>query len=230
MLVMLFDTETDGLIINSASQEQPRLVEIFCLVIEQTGEGECAQFREHSSFYSLVDPQRKIQEDVIKIHNIDNTMVQQKPTFAAIAPKLIDIINAVDRVVAHNVMFDADILNIEFVRAGMVAPDWPELLCTVEQTEHWFQKRLSLGTNRKGQPGLYQILFNEDFKDAHRAEADVRALARCYQQCERMGWNYDQISQAGAGQRDTAATAGETGKRDQGIFPLSVLHSGTASG
>lgn len=207
MNVLVFDTETDGLIINSAAQVQPRIVEIFCLPIEQNGVGD---FVERTPYHSLVNPERLVKDEIIRIHNINNDMLQDAPTFAAVGQRVVELIDWADRLVAHNCMFDVDILDMEFKRVGIVKRMWPELFCTVEQTEHWFQKRLSLGTNRKGQPGLYQILFNEDFKDAHRAEADVRALARCYQECERKGWNYHgQEHQGNSGHSVGAPPAGQ---------------------
>jgi hypothetical protein len=39
---------------------------------------------------------------------------------------------------------------------------------------------MTLGRNKKGEPGLYQYLFNEDFPEAHRAKPDTMALLRCF--------------------------------------------------
>jgi DNA polymerase III epsilon subunit-like protein len=190
MRVMIFDTETDGLIINPEMQQQPRIVEIYLLMLEQISDGPAATFKELGSWHRLVNPERAIADDIIAIHHISNEMVASAETFDKIAAELGRLICSANRVVAHFAMFDRMMVDLEFARCGVAPLQWPELFCTVEQTEHWFQHRLPLGTNAKGKQGLYQLLFKEDFKDAHRAEADVKALVRCYQQCERMGWNW----------------------------------------
>jgi len=199
MRVMLFDTETDGLIINPESQVQPRMVEIFLMVAEQTGFGPEAQFEELGSWQTLINPGRLMKDDIIAIHHITNEMVvaPEVPTFRQIAPLLIKFINKSDRVVAHNAMFDVEMVNIELARTmndgPWQPPQWPEIWCTVEQTEHWFQHKLPLGAS-KGKTGLYPLLFQESYKDRHRAEADVRALYECYKRCEHMNWNWTEAS------------------------------------
>jgi DNA polymerase III epsilon subunit-like protein len=194
MRVLLFDTETDGLIINPESQTQPRIVEIFFLMIEQTGFGSEAKFVELGSWGSLVNPGRRMRDEIIGIHKITNEMVADKPTFQQLAIKVIKSINRAERVVAHNAMFDVEMVNLELARVMVDGPwqppRWPEIWCTVEQTEHWFQHKLPLGTNSRGKTGLYPLLFKEMFKDAHRGETDVRALAKVYMECERREWNW----------------------------------------
>ena len=195
MRVMLFDTETDGLIINPESQTQPRICEVFCLMLEQKGSGAEAEFSVLDSYHTLVNPERVMSDEVVAIHHITNAMVAHEPTFKQVAPFIARFVNKAHRVVAHFAMFDKLMIDLEFRRVGYKDElKWPEIFCTVEQTEHWFQHRLPLGTNKRGKPGLYQVLFdNESFSDAHRAKADVLALERCYQRCEQIGWNYESL-------------------------------------
>jgi DNA polymerase III epsilon subunit-like protein len=74
-------------------------------------------------------------------------------------------------VIAHNLSYDRDMLNIEFQRLGHFIA-WPPGLCTVEQSVHYKGYRLNL-------TGLHEYLFGQPFAGAHRARPDVEALTRC---------------------------------------------------
>src|SRR5262249_43032643 len=91
-----------------------------------------------------------------------------------------DFIESAECVVAHNAAFDKDMLDLEFKRLNLTPIAWPPILCTVEQTIHVTGYRLSLSA-------LYEHLFGETFKDAHRAETDVRALTRCVIELRKRG-------------------------------------------
>ena len=82
------------------------------------------------------------------------------------------MIEGADEVVAHNLAFDKAMLDFEFMRLDTELK-WPAMICTVEATRHLKGHRLNL-------MALYEMLFSERFTEAHRAENDVRALARCF--------------------------------------------------
>lgn len=64
------------------------------------------------------------------VHGITPGMVQQAPTFAAVAPALHDLL--ADRVVvAHNLAFDGKFLLAEFAAAGLALPEISSGLCTL---------------------------------------------------------------------------------------------------
>jgi DNA polymerase III epsilon subunit-like protein len=84
-----------------------------------------------------------------------------------------------DEVVAHNLSYDKSMVDCEMKRAGLTV-DWPELICTVEATEHIKGHRLNLTS-------LHELLMGEAFSGAHRAEADVRALANCFRALRETG-------------------------------------------
>jgi DNA polymerase III alpha subunit (gram-positive type) len=80
-----------------------------------------------------------------------------------------------DAVVAHNLSYDMAVLSAEYKRFDCAAPPpfpW-ERICTVEATEYIKGYRLNL-------TGLHQYLFGETFTAAHSAEADVKAMAKCF--------------------------------------------------
>ncbi len=181
MKVVIFDTETDGLIANSAIPlfKQPRCVELFAITLEQAGEGPAAVFSEVSVYEQMFNTGRALPEVITGITGITPEMMADKPPFSAHSDEVLNLIQGADRVVAHNLSYDKSIINFEMDRAGLGRPlKWPETICTVEATEYFFGFRLNLKL-------LHKTLFDEEFADAHRAENDVRALVRVYQELVR---------------------------------------------
>ena len=80
-------------------------------------------------FISLVNPEKPIQEFVVKLTGINNKMLRNAPKFYEVAKRIIEITNDVT-LVAHNAEFDSRILKTEFSRLGF---DYQKnSLCTVE--------------------------------------------------------------------------------------------------
>lgn len=170
MKILVFDTETDGLISNSARKldKQPKIIEFFGLVLEAKKK----KFKEVETISQLFNPGRPIPEKVTQITGITNDMVKVQPSFSKWADEAAEKLPTYDLVVAHNLSYDMDIVNMEFERLNRKII-WPKGICTVEGTEWLKGYRLSL-------TALHEELFGEKFTGAHRAEEDVRALARCY--------------------------------------------------
>lgn len=169
MIALLLDTETTGLTPNRILrlEKQPEIIEFYgCLV-------DLAQATEPplliAEFETLIKPMNKISKEITDITGINDAMVADAPSFADVHTVIANMIETAPVVLAHNLTFDRDMLDIEFERI-MGTLHWPPCLCTVEQTEHLTGKRMSLSD-------LYASLFNETFK-AHRAKADVQALVR----------------------------------------------------
>lgn len=168
MLDLIFDTETTDLITNSlrSLDKQPYVIEFYGMLIDRDS------MEIVSDYETLCDVPVKITEKISKITNITNEMVSDSPAFKSILNEIRSLIEQADRVVAHNLAFDCEMLEIEFKRANE-ALTWPEKLCTVETTEYIKGYRMSLTE-------LHEYLFGEKFKGAHRARDDVEALFRCY--------------------------------------------------
>jgi DNA polymerase III epsilon subunit-like protein len=176
MRTFLFDTETDGLIVNSAMrlEKQPRIIELFGVVLDEND-------NELEIWQSLFLHPAPLPKEIIEITGINDAMLIGQPLFFDKADELRTLIEGCDRVVAHNLKYDRDMVNNEMLRISRFVK-WPdEMICTVEATE--FLKGFRLGLNV-----LHEHLFGERFKDAHRAEPDVRALVRCYIECRKRGW------------------------------------------
>lgn len=177
--MIIFDTETTGLIANSAipADRQPRIIDICCLKFDDT------TFEERGILHSgLINPGVHIEEDATKRHGYSDDSVKGQPTFAWFYNDLVEFFFGERLMVAHNCAFDRDILFYELLRLGKALQfPWPPVHhCTVELTEHIKGHRLNL-------TDLHEHLFGEKFKNAHDAVSDVRALARCYVECRKLG-------------------------------------------
>ena len=162
MRTLIFDTETTGLVQTSLTpiDKQPEIIEFYSIDQEQ------------SSKHFLIKPKKQISEEITRITGIKNDDLRDKPPFEKVAQEIKAAIESAEEIVAHNLSFDKKIIDIEMERCGLKVA-WPNLICTVEQTEFIKGHRLTLGA-------LYEHLFNEKFDGAHRAENDVKALARCF--------------------------------------------------
>jgi DNA polymerase III epsilon subunit-like protein len=169
MIHGLFDTETTDLIKNTAIplHKQPRVIEFFGILWNDEDGSERV-------ITSLINPGIPIPEKSTQITGITDEMVKGAPFFANFLPDLVEFFGTADRIIAHNLSYDKTIIQFEFSRLGS-SLILPAGTCTVEMTEHLKGFRLSLSA-------LYEYLFNEPFAGAHRAEADVRAMLRCYRE------------------------------------------------
>ena len=83
-------------------------------------------------FQSLINPERAIQEFVVKLTGISNKMLQNAPKFYEVAKRIIEITEDCV-IVAHNTSFDYRILKLEFDRLGYDFTK--DTLCTVELSQ-----------------------------------------------------------------------------------------------
>jgi DNA polymerase III alpha subunit (gram-positive type) len=160
---VVFDTETTDLIHNKTLRlaRQPYVIEFYAEEIDlDTGEVK-------QEFEALFRPPFALHKDTIKLTGITDEMLVDKGAFDLAAIRFLE---SADLLIAHNLSFDKDMIEVEALRLGHNMK-WPFGLCTVEQTIGIKGTRLKLEQ-------LYKELFNETFK-AHRARNDVKALSRC---------------------------------------------------
>lgn len=122
-------------------------------------------------FISLVNPEKPIQEFVVKLTGISNKMLTNAPKFYEVAKRIIEITSECI-LVAHNTDFDYRILSTEFDRLGY---DFNRnTLCTVELSQKLIldQPSYSLGklTRSLGIP----------ITDRHRASGDALATVQLF--------------------------------------------------
>ncbi len=174
MTTLLFDTETTALINNSLVpiDKQPKIIELFLLILND-------DFTEKAACNFLFNPGEDITEEITKITGITNEMLKDQKPFKDAAPWIGSAIESVDEVVAHNLSFDKAMIDNEMARQD-IKLKWPALICTVENTEYIRGFRMKLSE-------LHEYLFGEGFLGAHRAEQDVRAMAKCFVELRKRG-------------------------------------------
>ncbi|WP_299014149.1 3'-5' exonuclease [uncultured Polaribacter sp.] len=122
-------------------------------------------------FISLVNPEKEIQEFVVKLTGINNKMLRNAPKFYEVAKRILQITEECT-LIAHNTSFDYRILRTEFNRLGYEYKR--NTLCTVELSKQLIldQPSYSLGklTRALGIP----------MTDRHRASGDALATVQLF--------------------------------------------------
>jgi DNA polymerase-3 subunit epsilon len=103
---IFLDTETTGL--NPESGD--RIVEIGC--IEMVNRRLTGETR-----HVYLNPERKGNEEAIKVHGLTDAFLADKPKFSAVADDILGFLAGAD-VVIHNAAFDVGFLNAELKRLG----------------------------------------------------------------------------------------------------------------
>jgi DNA polymerase III subunit epsilon len=104
MREIVLDTETTGL----DPSDGHRIIELCCLELDNhlpTGR----------VYHTLIQPERDIPEDSIRVHGLTAEKLADAPVFAAIADELLSFIGD-SRLVIHNAEFDLKFLNAEFAK------------------------------------------------------------------------------------------------------------------
>lgn len=180
MLHLIFDTETTGLPKNwnaplSDTDNWPRLVQLSWILSDGINSQE---------FDFIIKPDGfVIPEDVAKIHGISQERAMDEGKDLSFVMSMFRaFVNIADKVVAHNISFDRDIVGAEYHRLGLGEP-FEKRLAEKEQF-----CTMKTGTSIVNLPGnkwpklneLHQFLFKESFDGAHNSLMDTRACARCY--------------------------------------------------
>lgn len=175
--MIIFDTETTGLIKNSALplKQQPEIIEIYALKLDNKTLEPIGEF--HSLFWV-----KEVPAEVVGITGITTEMLKDAPRFASKVDDLVDFFLGERYLFGHNLAFDRDMLAMELRRLGMTCQfPWPPVhRCTVEDTEGVEGFRQSL-------TALHEKLFGEKFDSAHRAKSDVIATAKCVRELIKRG-------------------------------------------
>jgi DNA polymerase-3 subunit epsilon len=192
---VLFDTETTGL----EWVQGHRVIEVAALeLINDLPTGR--------HFHALLDPERDIPEDAIRIHGISNSHVAGKPRFASLAGEMLEFF-ADGKLIAHNAPFDFGFLNAELARIGL-----PPL-----STERMIDTLTLAKTRFPGMPNSLDALcrrFAIDLsaRTTHNALLDCRLLAEVY--VELTGGRQRGLSLATAKTPAAVAVYAHTGPRD----------------
>lgn len=167
-----FDTETTGLLAPKAADiiHQPFITEIFACKFD------IETFEVIEEFETLINVPLKLKDEIVRITGITNEMLKDYKEFDFFAPQISNFFEGAEKIVAHNLMFDLEVLSRNYTRYKLdeIFPEIKEKVCTVEMSYPMFNKRLKLGQ-------LYEIATGEELKNAHRARNDVLANLKCYE-------------------------------------------------
>lgn len=104
---LIMDTETTGL----DALKGDRVIEVGIVeMIDRKFTGE--------KLHVYINPQRGMDEVVIRIHGISEAFLADKPTFDQIAQPLYEFMDGAE-IIAHNASFDMSFLSMEFSKVGM---------------------------------------------------------------------------------------------------------------
>ena len=104
---LIMDTETTGL----DPMKGDRIIEVG--IVELVGRKFTGE-----KLHVYINPQRGMDEEVIRIHGISEAFLTDKPTFDQVAQSLYDFMDGAE-IIAHNATFDMNFLNMEFAKVGM---------------------------------------------------------------------------------------------------------------
>ncbi len=122
-------------------------------------------------FISLVNPEKEIQEFVVKLTGINNKMLRNAPKFHEVAKRIIEITKDCV-IIAHNADFDYRILRTEYNRLGYEYTR--DTLCTVQLSKKLIpnQDSYSLGKLCRS--------LGIPVTDRHRANGDALATVKLF--------------------------------------------------
>ncbi|WP_301098480.1 DNA polymerase III subunit epsilon [Otariodibacter sp.] len=116
---VVLDTETTGMNFNGAPHIGHNIIEIGAVeVINRRLTGR--------NYHVYIKPPREVDEEAIQVHGITNEMLQDKPTFAEIAPEFLEFIKGAELVI-HNAPFDVGFIDQEFATLDNNAPKVEEI-------------------------------------------------------------------------------------------------------
>lgn len=163
MREIVLDTETTGF----DPKTGDRLIEVGCIEIMDllpTGR----------TYHTLVNPERLIPPDAIRVHGITDDKVKDAPKFAEIVADLAAFIGDAP-VIAHNAQFDRNFIDFEYNRCGHPLIDGGRWIDTLQLAQKKFP----------GMPNSLDALckrFKVSLADRtfHGALIDARLLAEVY--------------------------------------------------
>ncbi|MDN3452895.1 DNA polymerase III subunit epsilon [Psychrobacter sp. APC 3350] len=104
---LIMDTETTGL----DPLKGDRIIEVG--IVEMIGRKFTGE-----KLHVYINPQRGMDDEVIRIHGISEAFLTDKPTFDQVAQFLYDFMDGAE-IIAHNASFDMNFLNMEFAKVGL---------------------------------------------------------------------------------------------------------------
>ena len=111
MKEIILDTETTGLSV----KDDHRILEIACIETENL-------IPTKKVFYKLINPDRSISPDAIKVHGYTNEFLKNKQKFSDIVKEFLDFISG-KKLIIHNAPFDISFINHELKKLNLKVID-----------------------------------------------------------------------------------------------------------
>ncbi len=165
---IVFDTETTGL----KPEDGHRIVEIGAVELidgKKTGR----------TYYTLLNPERHIPEEVVKVHQIDDAKVKNAPLFKDVADKFLEFIKDSELLI-HNADFDIKFVNSELdrINKGKIWDYVKNAVCTLKLSKRLFEEERSHSLDAMCK--RFNIDLSQREEQGHGALLDCQLLADCY--------------------------------------------------
>lgn len=191
-MIVFLDTETTGLPIKRSNSAHhlsnwPRLVEIAWIECDDKGAIK-------SEEDLIIKPDSfEIPPEATAIHGITTKKAIKDGVLLKEALRSFGLsFNNAEFCVGHNIDFDVNIINAEFLRAKIFLKNFcifsKPMKCTMKSSTKFCRLKNGYGHNKY--PSLLELhtkLFGEPYEDTHNALNDARACMRCYFELHRRG-------------------------------------------
>jgi len=166
MRQVVLDTETTGI----DPKQGHRIIEIGCVEVIN-------RQITTNHYHQYINPDRKIDEEALKVHGISNQFLQDKPHFKEIAADFMQFIQGAELLI-HNAPFDVGFINHEL---SLLSAQWQVI-------EQYCQITDTLVLARENHPGQKNSLdalckrydIDNSKRDLHGALLDSELLAEVY--------------------------------------------------
>jgi DNA polymerase III subunit epsilon len=119
MREIVLDTETTGL----DPADGHRVLEIGAVeIVHQSLTGKV--------FHTLINPERDVPQDAVRVHGHSSAVLKEKPVFASIVDGFLAFIGD-SKLVIHNADFDVRFMNAELARLGLATIDMDRVVDTL---------------------------------------------------------------------------------------------------
>ena len=183
-MYLFFDTETNGLPVNYGAhvhdvENWPRMLQLAWQLYDAEG----ALLR--GGNYHIKPEGFELNEEAAKIHGLTKEKLMDIGYDVKEALiKFAEDMALAEKLVGHNISFDKSIVGAEIIRAGMEADyllvKGKEKICTMHSSTSFCKIMGPRGYKWPKLQELHTKLFGEEFEEAHDAEKDVMATAKCF--------------------------------------------------
>ena len=160
--IVWIDLETTGI-----SRTEDRIIEICMIKTDADG-------NEIDKFYSLINPEgTKSRSEALDKHGIQDSELEDKPTFRSLAKEMVDFIGDADLGGYNLFYFDLPFIIEEFIRSGIVFDYRSKNIIDPYKAIIKYESR--------DLESVYRRLFGTELEGSHRAENDIRATMKVFE-------------------------------------------------